>query len=134
MTFESNTYFVADSGRDNNTGQDIFSLYVHRGDNTTQELIEGVEDMQVQFGEDQTGDGSVDRYVNASAPPDFTKVISVRVGLLLTSGDTATTQPDTATYDVLDETVDPADDRLLRKVFTVTATARNRELRSTAFN
>lgn len=135
MGFESNTYFISDSGVDNERGQSIRSLYVDRvGAANPTELIRGVEDMQVQYGEDTSGDGSVDSYVSANAVADFADVISVRVALLINSVEAVTSQDDTSTYTLLDEDVDPADDRLLRKVFTITAAIRNRELRSNAFN
>lgn len=135
MAFESNTYFVSDSGNDNERGQDILSLYVDRvGAANPVELIRGVEDMQVLYGEDTDGDGSVDAYVTADAVSDFADVIATRIGLLINSVEAAMSQDDTATYDILDETIDPSDDRLMRKVFTITAAVRNRELRSDAFN
>lgn len=135
MAFESNTYFVSDSGNDNERGQDILSLYVDRvGAANPVELIRGVENLQVLYGEDSDGDGSVDTYVTADAVTNFANVIATRVGLLINSVEAAMSQDDTATYDVLDETIDPSDDRLMRKVFAITATVRNRELRSDAFN
>ncbi|MDN5850751.1 MAG: PilW family protein [Nitrococcus sp.] len=133
MAFESTTYYVADSNRDNEAGDPIYSLYVQQlGD--TVELVAGVENMQVLYGVDTDADGSVDNYANAGAVADFTNVLSVRVALLVSSVAPATTQADTATYTLLDETVDPANGRYLRNVFTFTATARNRSLRSTMFN
>lgn len=133
MAFESITYYVADTNRDNETGDPIYGLYAQRLDDTV-ELVAGVEDMQVLYGVDINADGSVDDYVNAGAVADFTNVLSVRVALLVSSVTPATTQADTATYELLDKTVDPADGRYLRKVFAFTATVRNRELRSTMFN
>lgn len=134
MAFQANTYYVADTGRTNEDGDPIYGLYVQRVNGTPVELVDGVENMQVLYGEDTNADGSVDRYVTAGAVTDFTNVLSVRVALLVDSVEPDTTQADTSTYQLLDKTVDPPDKRYLRKVFTLTATARNRELRSTAFN
>lgn len=132
LAFESITYYVADTNRKNEAGNPIYGLYAQRLDDTV-ELVAGVEDMQVLYGEDINADGSVDDYVNAGAVADFTNVISVRVALLVSSVAPATTQASAAKYALLDKTVN-TDDRYLRKVFTLTATVRNRELRSTMFN
>ena len=52
-----------------------------------QELVEGVQDMQILYGEDTTNpvDGVVDRYVNANNVVTWNNVLSVRVNLLLVS-------------------------------------------------
>jgi type IV pilus assembly protein PilW len=52
----------------------------------TQELVEGVENMQVFYGVDANNDGQVDpAYVDASAVANWNNVLSVRVILLLAS-------------------------------------------------
>jgi type IV pilus assembly protein PilW len=52
----------------------------------SQEIIPGVEDMQIQFGIDPTGNrGIAARYVNPSAIPAGAQVISVRIWLLVRS-------------------------------------------------
>lgn len=51
----------------------------------SQELIEGVQDMQIFYGEDTNGDRIVDQYVDANAVADWANVLSVRVNLLLVS-------------------------------------------------
>jgi type IV pilus assembly protein PilW len=48
------------------------------------EIIPGVEDMQVQFGIDPSGTaGSAQRYVNPSAIPSGAQIVSVRIWLLV---------------------------------------------------
>lgn len=134
MAFESSTYYVADTTRTNAAGEPIHALYVQRLGGTPVELVAGVENMQVLYGEDGNADGSVDSYANAGAVADFANVLSVRIALLVNSVAPASTQPDSAAYTLLDETVNPPDGRYLRKVFSLTSTARSRELRSAAFN
>jgi len=53
----------------------------------TQELVEGVQDMQILYGEDTNAnpDGIVDRYMNATNVVNWDNVLSVRVNLLLVS-------------------------------------------------
>lgn len=48
------------------------------------EILQGVEDMQVQFGIDPTGtSGEAARYVNAGEVPEDAQVVSVRIWLLI---------------------------------------------------
>ena len=99
----------------------------------TQELVEGVENMQILYGIVTTADRVPSTYVTADGVGNWSNVISVRVGLLLSSvANTADGQSgqdiDTKTYDV-DGTniarIDPTDDRRIRKVFTSTIMLRN---------
>lgn len=97
-----------------------------RDDGTTQlELVDGVEDMQIWYGEDTTGDGTADRYLTAaSGVLDFERVVSVRVHLLLRSyADNIVDSPQTYTYDGNSVT---AGDRRLRQTYTTTVTIRSR--------
>lgn len=104
-----------------------------------QALVEGVESLQVLYGlDDLIIDGIADRYVTANnvpatvnGSPGFSYVVSVRIGLLI-HGTNATgsindaTQQDTDTHNVAGTTIDPADDKLRRRVFTTTLQLRNR--------
>lgn len=52
----------------------------------SQEIIPGVEDMQIQFGIDPTGtSGTAARYINPGAIPAGAQVVSVRIWLLVRS-------------------------------------------------
>lgn len=100
-----------------------------------EELVEGVESMQVLYGIDTNGDREVDRdssgnpvYVSAEDVPNWQQVISVKVALLMSSEDQVRTEADTATYDLLGVTVKPPADRRLRRVLTSTVALRNRLL------
>jgi type IV pilus assembly protein PilW len=91
----------------------------------TEELAEGVEDMQIQYGEDLSGDGVANRYVDADVA-DMAKVVSVRFGLLVeTVEDNIATQPQDYAY--MDQTITPTDKRLRRAFYKVTK-LRNRGL------
>lgn len=50
------------------------------------ELLEGVADMEILYGEDTDGDGPPDRYRDATAVATWSRVRSVRVALLLHLG------------------------------------------------
>jgi len=96
----------------------------------TEELVEGVESMQIRYGEVTGSDRSPTRYSTADDVDNWQNVVSVRVGLLFsTVANTADGQygvdVDSGTYDVNGTTVDPADERRLRKVFVSTIMLRN---------
>jgi type IV pilus assembly protein PilW len=50
-----------------------------------QTLISGVSDLQVQFGEDVTGDQAIDRYVDPIDVTDWTAVYAAKIWLLMRS-------------------------------------------------
>jgi len=93
-----------------------------------EELIDGVESMQVLYGIDGNHDYIVDAYVSADAVGDWQTVRALQVALLVRSRDDYTTTPDAGTHDVGGTLVDPVDDRRQRRVFTSTIALRNRLL------
>lgn len=93
-----------------------------------EELIDGVESMQVQYGVDDDLDFIVDRYLDAATVPDWNLVRAIRVGLLVRTPEEYGTDADAADYDVAGTTIDPVDDRRVRRVFTSTIALRNRLL------
>jgi prepilin-type N-terminal cleavage/methylation domain-containing protein len=96
------------------------------------EILSGVEDMQVQFGLDTDGDGSVNMYVNPVPGLDASQVLSVRVWLRLRAETPETGFVDDARYLYADqdfrpkETPSPEDDALRRLLVTKTIGLRNR--------
>jgi type IV pilus assembly protein PilW len=89
-------------------------------------LVEGVENLQVLYGEDTKGELLASRYVNASAVTNWDNIVSVTISVLLRSEDEANLDRDTAQYTMLDATIPAANDRRQRSLFTTTATLRNR--------
>jgi type IV pilus assembly protein PilW len=89
LLFESVAYFIRDSGRTTSDGGAIRSLYVQRETGNTAEaatayeLVEGVQDMQVEYGVDTSGNGFADAYYTANNVTDWAKVVSARFSLLL---------------------------------------------------
>ncbi len=99
---------------------------------SSEELVEGVQDMQIKYGIDTNGDGAVDEYVDAGAANKldtaarWATVLSVRVSLLLVSrDDNVVDAPQKYVFN--GSTVTPTD-RKLRFVFTGTIGVRNRLL------
>lgn len=93
MGFQSLVYFIRDSGRSTPAGNAIHSLWVqarYLGNGAAPiatELVEGVEDMQITYGEDTDGDRDIDAYRSAADVTDFSAVLSVRIELLMHSVD-----------------------------------------------
>jgi type IV pilus assembly protein PilW len=90
--FESIVYFIKDTGRQNPQGGAIYGLFVQRrslGTGGTApaavELIEGVENMQLNYGEDTDADLKVNRYVSAAGVSSWANVLSVKIELLLSA-------------------------------------------------
>ncbi len=101
-----------------------------------EELIEGVESMQILYGINVDGDirSTVDAYIPANAVADFARVISVRISLLMQSvedGSVPSPQAytfDGVTYDGAGGNGDLPVDNRVRRVFVTTISLRNRAL------
>ena len=96
----------------------------------SEELIEGVENMQILYGEDTAGNDFVaDTYVDAATVANWANVVSVRIALLMrTIVEDFSTPLNTDTYNLLDvNNFDPTatDDHRRRRVFTFTIQIRN---------
>jgi type IV pilus assembly protein PilW len=71
------------------------------------EIIPGIEDMQVQFGVDPSGTGgSAQRYVNPGAIPTGAQIVSVRIWLLVRAENPEVGFTDTRTYEYGDRSID----------------------------
>lgn len=119
-------YFIG--RRDGNSGPSLYRRVVDESversnANQSQELVEGVETMQILYGVD-LGGGST-RFLTAAEVGDWSTVRSVRVGLLMRTLDEVNATPDVASYSVNGTTIDPPDDRRLRRVVTTTISLRN---------
>lgn len=99
------------------------------GTSDEEELIEGVEDMQILYGEDTSApvDGNVDQYVAADAVSSWDNVLAVRVSLLMRSvQNNVVNQPQAVDFNGGAVNTGVGADRRLRKVFTATFAIRNR--------
>lgn len=102
------------------------SLWRVESNNAPQEMVPGVEALQLQYGVDTDADMTVNAYVNADAVADWSEVISVSVALLARSAVANSPTQDTRTYNLLGTNLGPFPDRFQRSLFTVTVTLRNR--------
>jgi len=122
---DSNGVALKDNG-----GNDIYALARKVNGGTTQVLVNGVEDMQFEYGVDTDGDGSANYYANAtqvSNNNNWPNVVSVRVALLVQSSDNIARQDPYSNkyFTLLDTKVGPYNDRYVREVFTTTVMLRN---------
>jgi type IV pilus assembly protein PilW len=123
LIFTSRTYYIANGAGgqpalwrlDNNTAPG--------GDNPV-ELVEGVENMQILYGEDTDNDRVPNRYFTVNSVGNLANVVAVRLSLLIRTLDDNLLHA-AQTYNYNGANV-PATDRRLRHVFTTTINLRNR--------
>jgi len=90
---------------------------------TAQELVEGIENMQILYGEDTTADG-IPNFYKISSSVDMNNVVAVRISLVaVTADDNLTDQ--VRNYFIFGSSITPSDNRV-RRVFTSTIVIRNR--------
>jgi type IV pilus assembly protein PilW len=115
------TYYV----RNNATGAP--ALFRRQGAADAEELVEGVEDLQISYGVDDTGDFTADRYVAADVVESEGKwsgVVSVELRVLVRSAENEVV-PAAQTYAFNGSSATSAD-RRLRQAFSATVALRNR--------
>ncbi len=93
---------------------------------TLEALVEGVESLQITYGEDGgDSDRDADVYHAADQVGDWEDVVAVRMGLLLRSDNTTVQSRMSRTHDLLGVNVTTPADRHLRHVFRVNNAIRN---------
>ena len=122
--FEART--VAFFVRNNNATPAVPSLYRKIGSGNAQELVEGVENMQVVYGEDTDNDGVPNQYLAAHQVTNFSNVVSIQLSLLLrTIRESSRRSPAAQTLSMLSTDVTTPADHHYRQVFTATIQLRN---------
>lgn len=94
-----------------------------------EELVGGVENMQVVYGEDTDDDGVANRYLNRNAVADLDNVVSVRVALLIASDVSVGAPGKGKSYSLVGTPVSVLDDGRLRSVYTTTISIRNGDIK-----
>jgi len=95
------------------------------GSNTPGILIEGVENLQILYGEDTDNDDIANRYVSASNVTVWNAIKSVRIALLVSTVQNINSK-DTRQYSLLNSPpVGPFSDGRGRRVYTRTILLRN---------
>lgn len=108
----------------------LFQQRLNRAGNAVtpfaEELIDGVESMQILYGVDTNGDQQLDQYVTANAVSDWDSVLSVRIALLLRTPENIQPELNENNYTVNGTLIRPVADQRQRRVFSTTITLRNR--------
>lgn len=102
------------------------ALYRKVGARDAEELVRGVENMQIEYGEDLDGNWTADAYRTADGVADWKNVVSVRISLLMqTIENNIASQPQSYTFNGAATT---PTDRRLRQAFTTVIALRNRAM------
>jgi type IV pilus assembly protein PilW len=96
--------------------------------NSWVQLVPDVEAMELQYGEDTDSDANADRFIDASQPVDFGRVIAVRLHLLFRTNRPIATGNTATTYVLGDQTYGPFSDLRVRRAIVITAGVRNAKL------
>lgn len=136
MRFRSYTYYIRCNNAGNCVSPSEPALYRYdNSDNNSDELAEGIENMQIVYGVDTDGDATANEYLaansinavtNPKSPPDWQQVVSVRITLTVRSvgegADRVSTVPNPAR--VFNGNSSLVDNRLV-KTFSATISLRN---------
>ena len=142
--FFSNLYFIGSTGIVTENGDPITALYQQSYPfdpvlNPPTELIQGIENMRVSFGI-QNGTGLI-QYVTADdAAYDAASIVSVQIGLLMSSWDQIASVDDKNTYVLAGQSIPAsstsadgnthAQDRRYRLAFNTAVKVRNRRVQT----
>lgn len=129
----------------NRPGTTIPALYMSRlerdgiGLADPEELVEGIENMQIRFGYDTSpvGDGRIDEYrtaaevIGGATDPavideNWRRVLSVRIAFLVRSAGPAAAGNEERTFDLLGTEITPEPDGTMRQVYETSVALRNR--------
>ena len=90
-----------------------------------EEIAEGVENLQLMYGEDADSDGIPDRFVNSDDVTNWGSIVSVNVAVLIRSLRPVAPAASIQRYQLLDGINIQTNDKYLRAVFTTTIRLRN---------
>jgi type IV pilus assembly protein PilW len=131
MKLVARVYYIGWRGDDNSNPPGLFVREMGQGTmGAAQELVENVDSMQLIYGEDTTADGSADIYRLPAAITDWSRVVSVRLALLLRTPDESGPDTDTKIYSLFGDAggsddFGPPNDNRQRRQFTTTVQLRN---------
>lgn len=125
----SKVFFVRKYSTDPNDGIPTLCVQSLEGnDMTTQCLVQGIEELQVEFGIDTDVDGVANVYNDAPSSTDMANAVVARIYLLVRSIDSQSGYTNSKTYQLGRRTVTARNDGFLRRVFSTTVGIRNATL------
>lgn len=139
MKLVTRVYYIGWRKDDNSNPPGLFMAEMSKGSippafGSANELVENVDSMQIVYGEDTTANGTANIYRLPAAVTDWSRVVSVRLGLLVRTPDESGPDVDTKVHDVLGDGIaspndldnfGPSSDRRQRRVFATTVQLRN---------
>lgn len=129
MQLITRVYYIGRRGNSTNNPPALFRKELTTGAAmNTDELVEGIEALRFAYGEDTdaTSDKIANIYRNASSVADWSRVTSVRVGLLAATTANVDPSTDTRVYTLANDSAGPYNDNKRRRVFNSTIKLRNR--------
>jgi len=129
MRFNSNFYYVADTGQTNGAGDMIPGLYQQSLPYTSAPtlLVTGVENLRFEFGL-RTGPDSLAYLPAGNGGITNSQIETIRIGLLMVSENRVSSQPNNATFMLAGQPVTSPGDRRYRQAFNTTVKIRNRRV------
>lgn len=126
---KTNIYYIAPGTGENNQGDAPLSLWRKSGKGPPIELVEGVEQFQVLYGEDTDNDGTPNIYNNAQVAT-FADVVTMEINIVVNSVDDVGATSEPTHKCVADGGLQPclpgeSHDGLLRRNFRQTVQLRN---------
>lgn len=123
--FLSKAYYIGEGA----SGEpSLYSISYNQGATAqlTEEVAEGIENMQILFGVDTNADDLPEKYVTAEQVADHGNVVSLKVGVIARSPNEVKNTPSSRNLNLLGTTITTPNDRNLRFVFTTTVKLRNK--------
>ncbi|MGB1310400.1 MAG: PilW family protein [Leucothrix sp.] len=120
-------------GKRDQNQSDIASLFIYKLSHDgklgeREEILEGLESMQIQYGEDTNNNNSPNYYVNAHQVGNWKHVVSIRMSLLMRSfKNNLLAEPQNINFNGAKVSI-PNNDRYLRRVYSSTIALRNRNI------
>jgi type IV pilus assembly protein PilW len=118
-------YYIGRRNNDPANPPALFRKELRQGVLVSEELVDGIESMQLLYGEDTDNDGAPDLYRKADQVASWGTVKTVRIGLLARTPENVDPETDTRVYAVANTAVGPFNDKRQRRVFTTTLQLRN---------
>ncbi len=128
-TYHTYRYYVRPFDANNNpSGPSLWRVSLSSsGLPINAEVIPGVENMQILYGEDTGGSSSPEIYRTANNVGNWNAVNSIKIGLLIRSINAYGNDDVPTSFQLLDETITTVNDRRRRKVFVTEIAIRNRQ-------
>jgi len=125
--YQAFRYYIRPLHSTNNpNGPSLWRVSLTASGPVNEEVLPGVDNMQVLYGENTGGTSLPDIYNTAGQVSNWDAVTSVKIALLIRSTDANGTEQSPTSYTLLDESISVANDKKRRKVFVSEIKLRNR--------